>query len=186
MGATAGSYQLTVNTLDGDGVSGFWWAAIDNSSRIYKIEYAGPNERVENTAPLFFVDTFLQLLSEMNTRSIGLPQVEVYINVDSIADRQSLQAQFNLTPAQLNAIAQIFDEVALCRLFGVFELVKRFYLNGNLTLNQLSGIFIYLGQQRKISRQKIQNATSALLLAGDITEAQYNAFWVAWDDQVGI
>lgn len=185
MGATKDSYTVTVNRLTGDGNGGYWWASIDGNSRVYLINYAGPTEVVETTANVFHFNTFIALLSGMVTNSITLPQVEVKINVDEVADREGLQQQFNLTPQQLGGIAANFNVVNLCKLFGVFQLVRRFFQNGNLTLPQLADILIYLGAEGKITQEKAEQVTGFLLLNGDITQAQYDSFWVQWANQVG-
>lgn len=185
MGAVKDSYQITVNRLTGDGNGGYWWIAADSNSRAYQVNYAGPGDVVTNTANLFHFNTFLLLLSGMVTNSITLPQVEVNIDVESVAERESLNAQFNLSPAQLNGIASNFDAEALCKLFGVFQLVRRFYQNGNINIAAFSRILIYLGQNRKITREKVAQTTGFLLINGDITQVQYDAFWVQWTNQVG-
>lgn len=186
MGAVKDSYQITVSRLTGDGNGGFWWIAVDGNSRAYQINYAGPVDVISNAGNLFHFNTFLLLLNGMVSNSIALPQVEVNINIDSVADQQGLTSQFSgLTANQLNQIAAAFDVVALCKLFGVFILVRMFFQNGNMTLLQLSETLIYLGVRRKITRQKAEQATGFLLNAGTITQAQYDSFWVQWTNQVG-
>ena len=180
------SFQVTINRLTPDGINGYWWLAVNGNTEVYLINFGGPNDITNSKATLYFTDTFVQLLTAMLNNGISLPALEVNINLDSVADQQGLQAQFTgLTSGQLDAIEANFDVVALCKLFGAFELVKKLYLNGNMTLAQLSETLLYLGEFRKITRQKAEAATGFLLLNGDITQAQYDDFWTQWDIQVG-
>lgn len=150
MGAVKSTYQLTVTKLTGDNINGFWWAAKDSNNKMLKVNWADKDDIVENAADMVFADTFWLFMVALNTAGIGLPTVEVNINVQGIAEEKTLTAQFEaplLTNAQVDLIAQGFDPMDLCKLMGAMRLVDRFYLQGHLTLVQLANIYIYLGQE---------------------------------------
>lgn len=185
MGAIKDTYTLTVNRLTGDGNGGYWWVAVDSNTKVYQINYAGPSEIVSNAGTLYSYDTFISLLAALVANNISLPSVEVNINLNDVSEANSIQDQFDLSPQQLDSIAANFDIVQLCNLFGIFQLIKLFYLNGNMTLSQLSQVLLYLGENGKITERKAEQVTGFLLLSEDITQAQYDAFWVSWVNQVG-
>lgn len=192
MGAIQDTYQLTVHRLTPDGLGGFWWSTRDSNDNAYQIEYT--NAIVESAARMVHVDTFAQLLIAFSANNITLPQVELNINVDQVADREGLQAQFEtplLTNVQIDQIPNFFDPAELCKLFGVWALVRRFFIRGHLTLQQLREILLYLGVEGKIGRPKAEQTIDYLLNNNNpqtnqpwITQVQADAFWIDWDIQV--
>lgn len=188
MGATKTTFQLTVTRLTGDNINGFWWAAKDGSGNMLKVNWADKADVVDNASDMVFADTFWLFMVALNTNNIGLPTVEVNINIQGIAEAKTLEAQFEpplLTNAQVDLIAQGFNVVNLCKLMGAMRLVDRFYIQGHLTLTQLANIYIYLGQQRKTTKDKVFIRVNWLVANNHITQAQADAFETQWDNQVG-
>jgi len=184
MGATLSTTQITKYTLTPVGPGGYWWTAIGQGNTVYQINYS--QGTTESLAELYAVDTFWDLMVEMHTRGIGLPSVEIRINLEDIANRNGLMSQFtSLTGQQIDQIAANFNEVEIIKMLGVFPLLRKFYNRGHLTLLQVQNILIYLGKEEKITRMKAESAIKFLLNKGDITQPQADAFWVLWDAQVG-
>lgn len=188
MGFTTGSYQQTVYTITGDGNGGFWWASKDSNDIVYNIGWMNSTATIRAGAQLYGRNTFKQLITAFVQNNLALPTADVQINVEDLQEQNNLMSQFQdpaLTDADLQAIANVYDVEEFCKRFGVFVLVRRFFLLGLMTLVQLRNILIYLGQQRKINKKKAEQVLDFLLNNGTITQAQYNAFWVTWDNQVG-
>lgn len=188
MGATKTTFSLTVTRLTGDTINGFWWAAKDSSNRMLKINYADASAVVDNASDMVFADTFWEMMVAIDGAGISLPLVEVNINVEEVSEANTLQAQFEpplLTNAQISLIAADYNVVDLCQLMGAMRLVDRFYLQGHLTLQQLSNIYIYLGINNKTTKDKVMVRVNWLVANNHITQAQADAFEVQWDNQVG-
>lgn len=186
MGAIKDTYQQLVYRLTPDGLGPFWWASKDSNNDVYQIGYFDSlTGTVESTANLFAFDTFLGILQGLNNNNITISQVEFNINVEEINDAFALNQQFNLNSAQLNGIAAAFDQELLCMKLGAYQLVRRFYLNGNFTLLQLRGVLLYLGQNNKVTKTKVFNDLAVLVNNGDITQQQLDNFESDWDLLVG-
>lgn len=187
MGFTTGSYQQTVYTITGDGNGGFWWASKDSKNVVYQIGYEGGTATISAAAQLYGRTTFKQLITAFVQFNLSLPTTDVQINVENLQEQNNLLSQFQdpaLTDADLQAIANFFNVEEFCKRFGVFLLVRRFFLLGLMTLVQLRDVLIYMGQQGKIGKPKAEQVLDFLLNNGTITKAQYDAFFVSWDKQV--
>lgn len=188
MAFTTGSSQITVYTIQGDGQAGYWWISVANGVT-YALGYMAGTELVRiASAPIYGVNTFKQLMTEMVTRGITLPPNDVSINLDDVSDQHALAAQFSpsaISTAELTILFNHFDREELLVKFGLFPLVRRSFEEGLLTLLQLRNILIALGAQRKITRNKAEAAVTYLQTNNFITAAQASGFWTLWDAQVG-
>lgn len=187
MGGIKDTYQQTVYRLTPDGLGPFWWANKNSSDEVYQVGYFDQNSgTVESAANLFAFDTFWDLLVGINANNISISQTEFNINAGEIVDTNGLLSQINgLTVNQLNQIELNFDAVELCKKVGIYQLVRRLYVNDNLTLLELREILLYLGTEGKVTRTKVENDLTILLNNGDITQQQFDDFFVDWDNIVG-
>lgn len=189
MGFTASTEQITFNVLTGDGQGGFWYvgqSSAANNSEINKMGYLSDGV-IRHPGNLYGFATFRLLLLAMVQNSIPLPSVEVNINAQGQAERENVQDQFQdpaLTDADLAVLAGVYNVENFCKFFGVFELVRRFYLLSLMTLQQLADVFIHLGQNRKITEAKVRSSTDWLLANSHITQGQYDNFWSRWTNEV--
>lgn len=188
MGFVASSEQITVRKLEDDGNGGFWWVSLNGQGNTHGLGYIGSGS-VRHAGQLYGRNTFKQLMAAMIQNSVALPATDVSIDIEGASERHGLASQFRapqLTGSDLDTLAANYDPVDFLVKFGIFPLVRRFYARGLITLAQLGDVLIALGQQAKISRTKVENVTDSMLLASQINQNQYNAFWTRWDNEVGI
>ena len=188
MGAIKDTYQLTVYRLTPDGLGSFWWVKADSNSNIYGIGYNDGVGTTENAQQLYAFNTFWDVLVGLNANNIAISAVDFNINVEEVSDKNGLLSQFQapaITNNQLGLIVQNFDHVELCKKLGVYQLVRRFYKQGHFTLIELREVLLYLGVNGKVKRQKVEGDLTILLNAGDITQQQFDNFFIDWDNIVG-
>ena len=186
MGFTKTTIQIQAERLTFDGQGGVWWIDFDVNNRTRNLGWQNQGE-ITTPGSIFARATFRDLIADMISNGISLPPGNSQFNIEDIAEREQLQAQFKapaLTNANLAVIAANFELVDFLVFFGVFPLVARFFRLGLLTLTQLADTLIGLGQRNKIDRQKAETVTQVLLDEGTISQTAKDNFLARWDNEV--
>jgi len=179
------SFTQTVYRITPTGGSGYWWVAKDSLDEVIGLSYS--TGITLKTVGLWKGDDFMEVMTAIVDNNINIKNVEINIDVEKASDKHGLVSQFQspaLTSSDLTYLASNFNVPELCKKFGVYQLVRRFYKHGDINLANLQDILIYLGINKNLKREKIWDDILGLLYDDDITEAQFDAFWANWSSQV--
>lgn len=189
MAVTVTTYNVPVTKLEGDGVNGYWWATPDGNGNLNRFSWASASESVEVAGTPVYADTFNLIMDAIYNANIAIADLEFNISIDNKVDQEQLDAQFQtplLTGANIDTLASRFDAVRLCKYLGVFILVRKMFNRSHLTFAQLKSTLIYLHKRDKVEKNKVENLMTNILAAGEITQAQYDNFWMDWNTEFGI
>jgi hypothetical protein len=187
MAVTVSTYNLTITRLEPDGVNGYWWATKDSNSNLNKMSWATASEPTETAGTVIYADSFFSIMQALQGASVTLADLEFNINLDSRIEQQNLNSQFQspaLTNANVDTLAGWYNPVRLCKYLGVFALVRRMFNRSHLTFAQLETVLIYLGKRGKVDKPRVETLMNNQLAAGEITQAEYDQFWINWNLEV--
>jgi hypothetical protein len=187
MAVTVSTYNLTITRLQPDGVTGYWWATKDGNSNLNKMSWATKDEPTETAGTVIYADSFFSIMQALQAANVALADLEFNISLDNKIEQQNLNAQFQspaLTNSNIDTLAGWYNPVRLCKYLGVFILVRRMFNRSHLTFAQLETVLIYMGKRGKVDKTKVQTMLDNQLAQGEITQTQYDQFWINWNLEV--
>lgn len=192
MAGTKTSYQLTVYEINQSGTGGYWWVGTNSLNEVAGLSYS--EGTTAKTGGLWHANDFTGLLGEMITNSIGLPQNDINVDIEKVANKKGLLSNFEppkLTNAHLLQIAGNFDKVDFCKKMGAYTISHKMIRGNHINFSELSDILIYLGQKGRVVKNKVMPDVAWLKNNNNpqggqpfITQSQYDAFESDWNTLV--